>query len=64
MPKTEDRDYIVKVPKRNFLVKNPKRVFQTISDSSFRVVGGVEFTQWGQTDITLDSVLETFGALP
>ena len=57
--------YTKSVPKRNFIVVVPTREFQTIPDTvNRRYADTIQFTHWGQTDISLSSVLETFGELP
>lgn len=67
------RDFMSEAPKRNFIrVTTPRgfltianeRRFQTFPDTAHRTTPEApDFQNWGQTDITLSEVLETFGEL-
>lgn len=60
------RTFTVRVNKRTFTVRPPKRKL-TADDTNrteYPLPTGASWTTWGQTDIRLSDITQTFGELP
>jgi len=58
-----DKNYQSVVESRDFTAVVDERKFGHFPDTANRTLSSVGFTDWGQTDITLDQVLSTYEVL-